>query len=366
MSGIATWWNGRSRRSRRAGLLIALLLLVGLSFSAGNQFRGGGSGATVTPGESETIGPSESTTPGPSAFGSPIAPSGESPGPSSSPAPLTSPASPAATPRPTPTPTPTPTPVADYSSDSFGRTVAPGSWGTDAQGHSYVISGTVAASNARVDGSAGLLTIPTLCDQMASSLPLNLRDFDFQFRVKLSSVSTSVGENRIRLLARTDTTTEKRTYDYEFALSAPTGGKPLEAYINRRVGAGNDSVVASNTSLGLAQDPSSYFWLKGEISGTTTVTLRLKIWKDGTAEPTAWSINATDTPTATQLQSAGSIIYAHYACSAVPSTASVDDTRIYRIGTPPIVATAAFSATETSGLGPLAVTFTDRSSTQRR
>src|ERR1019366_4376302 len=62
----------------------------------------------------------------------------------------------------------------DYSSDSFGRTVAPGSWGTDAQGHSYVISGTVAASNARVDGSAGLLTVPTFCDQMAASLPLNL------------------------------------------------------------------------------------------------------------------------------------------------------------------------------------------------
>src|ERR1019366_2447470 len=54
----------------------------------------------------------------------------------------------------------------DYSSDSFGRTVAPGSWGTDAQGHSYVISGTVAASNAQVNGSAGLLTIPTRCDQM--------------------------------------------------------------------------------------------------------------------------------------------------------------------------------------------------------
>ena len=250
----------------------------------------------------------------------------------------------------------------DYSSDSFGRTVAPGSCGTDAQGHSYVISGTVAASNARVDGSAGLLTVPTFCDQMASSLPLNLRDFGFQLRVKLSSVSTSAGENRIRLLARTDATTEKRTYDYEFALSAPTGGKPLEAYIARRVGAGNDSTVAGNTSLGLAQDPSSYFWLKGEISGTTTVTLRLKVWKDGTAEPTAWSINATDTPTATQLRSAGSIIYSHYACSAMPSTVSIDDTRIYPIGTPAaILATAAFSATATSGLGPLAVTFTDRS-----
>ncbi len=99
MNGAAAWWQGRSRRSRRVGVVVALLLLVGLAFWAGSQFAGRGSGAAWTPGPSWTAGPSES--------GSPTASAGESAGPSSSSAASTSPAS---TPRPSPKPTPTPTP----------------------------------------------------------------------------------------------------------------------------------------------------------------------------------------------------------------------------------------------------------------
>jgi PKD repeat protein len=65
------------------------------------------------------------------------------------------------------------------------------------------------------------------------------------------------------------------------------------------------------------------------------------------------ALDATDTATATQLQSAASIIYSHSASSAVPSIASRNDNRIYSSGTPtPTPTPLAMSSTNQSTGAP--------------
>ena len=70
-----------------------------------------------------------------------------------------------------------------------------------------------------------------------------------------------------------------------------------------------------------------------QAEGNGSTTLRARVWKSGTTEPSTWRITATDTTAA--LQSAGGVGVVNYAGSGVtngPITLSVLDLGVSKLG----------------------------------
>jgi hypothetical protein len=71
---------------------------------------------------------------------------------------------------------------------------------------------------------------------------------------------------------------------------------------------------------------------QAEREGSTTTTLRAKIWKTGTSEPSAWRLTSTDTTAS--LQTAGSVgFYSYLSGSATsgPVTLIVQDVSVQKL-----------------------------------
>ena len=212
--------------------------------------------------------------------------------------------------------------------DVFNRTVAT-TWGTADVGGDWSATGAEWATAFSVSPTGfGMQTTTTAGDTAVAGLPGTIRDLDTQVRVKFDSVTgtASTTENRARILVRTDVASDIRLSDYEFALSEPAGATTLEAYIDKRqLGQGSDVALGQDTSTGLTQDTASYFWIRGQVVGTTSVTLRLKVWKDGTPEPATWNVTYTDASPAAALQGAGHVNLSSYGNANLPLTVHFAD-----------------------------------------
>jgi Fibronectin type III domain len=215
-----------------------------------------------------------------------------------------------------------------FGRDVFNRTVAT-TWGTADVGGDWSATGAEWATAFSVSPTGfGMQTTTTAGDTAVAGLPGTIRDFDTQVRVKFDSVTgaASTTENRARILVRTDVASDTRLSDYEFALSEPAGATTLEAYIDKRqLGQGSDVALGQDTSTGLTQDTASYFWIRGQVVGTTSVTLRLKVWKDGTPEPATWNVTYTDASPAAALQGAGHVNLSSYGNANLPLTVHFAD-----------------------------------------
>jgi hypothetical protein len=210
--------------------------------------------------------------------------------------------------------------------DSFDRIVVNG-WGRADVGGPYVISGSrrdygVAGSGRQVTPERGTTEV--------GGLPVNVMAIDVRVRVAFNRNSRPGGENRARIILRANSGKDGRTYDYEFALSAPDGKQVLEAYIARRVGR-IDSALAADMDTGLVQQPGASFWMRGQISGTTQVKLRLKVWKAGTREPVAWNVDIVDSRPPKQLQVPGHLLLSSYGNSHLPLAVRFDDLLAVRL-----------------------------------
>jgi hypothetical protein len=210
--------------------------------------------------------------------------------------------------------------------DSFDRVVVNG-WGRADVGGPYVISGSrrdygVAGSGRQVTPERGTTEV--------GGLPVKVMAMDVRVRVGFNRNSRPGGENRARIILRANTGTDGRTYDYEFALSAPDGKQVLEAYIARRVGR-IDSALAGDMDTGLVQQVGASFWIRGQISGTTQVRLRLKVWQAGTREPGAWNVDVVDARPPRQLQVPGHLLLSSYGNSHLPLAVRFDDLLAVRL-----------------------------------
>src|SRR5256714_5017339 len=211
--------------------------------------------------------------------------------------------------------------------DTFHRVVARG-WGSAEMGGRYVISG--AASRYAVDGAAGSQITRTRGTTAVSGLLVTPANFDVRVRVSFGQYSRAGGENRARIIARANTALDGRTYDYEFAISAPDGKRTLEAWVMRRV-AKVDTAIGGDMDTGLTQQTGAWFWLRAQIWGTNPVHLRVKIWRAGNPEPAAWNVEAVDPNPPLQLQSGGHLLLSSYGNSGLPLKVRFDDLRASRL-----------------------------------
>src|SRR5664280_2348409 len=73
-----------------------------------------------------------------------------------------------------------------------------------------------------------------------------------------------------------------------------------------RDASGTTTTIGSATVSGLTHSTSSYYWVRARLSGTTATTAQVRLWADGSAEPTSWTLASTDNSTPTSLRGSGS------------------------------------------------------------
>ena len=84
------------------------------------------------------------------------------------------------------------------------------------------------------------------------------------------------------------------------------------------------TVIATQTISGMTWGAGDSFTLKAEASGISPTTLRAKIWKSGTAEPSSWQLTTTDSTAAYQRSGFTSVRYSLGGVSQSAGTVSFD------------------------------------------
>ncbi|MGY1699137.1 PKD domain-containing protein [Geodermatophilus sp. SYSU D00766] len=229
-----------------------------------------------------------------------------------------------------------PTGPGSVAADSFGREVASG-WGTAERGGAWTTTGS-----ASVTGGAGRLSGAPGQSTSAVLPAVNRTDVAVQAALTLPSLATG-GGTYVSLV-----TQKVGLNDYRVKLRYRSDGQ-VEVMLAR-------TVADTETVLGGYQLPGGYaagtpLTVRFETSGGAPTTLKVKVWRSGTAEPTAWGVTRTD-DTAT-LQRPGALSLETYVSGSATaaSVVRVDDLRAEPAGAvvevPNQAPVAAFTATPT-------------------
>ncbi len=204
-----------------------------------------------------------------------------------------------------------------YASDAFGRTATSG-FGTADVGGAWTVSGT--ASNYSVTGGVGRTTMAAGATRLATLEGVRQTNTEVSAKLSLDKDATGGGTYLALLGRRVDTSN-----DYRMKLRVQAGGA-VTAQLIRVVGGTETAVQTVATVPGLTVNAGDVLRVRFQVTGTGTTGLAAKVWKDGTAEPGTWQLQATDTTSA--LQSAGSVgVWAYLSGSSTnaPVTLTIDD-----------------------------------------
>jgi hypothetical protein len=144
---------------------------------------------------------------------------------------------------------------------------------------------------------------------------------DTEVRVSVAMDSAATGGGATATV-RSRITTAGDLYDADVRWVA---GGTVAVALERTVGAVETS-LQSKTVTGLTVAPGDRLNVRLQTTGTSPTTLRLKVWKAGTTEPTDWTASVTDA--APSLQGPGAVGLATYlsgSATNAPVTASFDD-----------------------------------------
>ena len=119
------------------------------------------------------------------------------------------------------------------------------------------------------------------------------------------------------------------TSDYRVKVQATAAATTL--YLASTVN-GTETVLSSQAVSGLVYAPGDVLNVRFSAEGSTTTTLRAKIWKSGTSEPSDWRLTSTDATAA--LQNAGGVgFYSYLSGSATngPVTLMVHELSVQKL-----------------------------------
>ncbi|WP_457254535.1 PKD domain-containing protein [Pedococcus sp. P5_B7] len=200
--------------------------------------------------------------------------------------------------------------------DHFGRTLASG-WGSAETGGAWTLGGqiarwSVAAGLGRVWLNAGEGSTAALNGVSSTKSDVNV--------VVTTDKDPTGGGQYISVIGRRVTTTA----DYRAKIRFAAGGATA-VWLTRNEGA-TETVLTSVTVPGLTYLTNDRMQVRLQTFGTSPTTVRVKIWKQGTTEPTAWTLTGTDSAAA--LQAPGSVAVYPYLSATVtngPVSYGVDD-----------------------------------------
>lgn len=216
---------------------------------------------------------------------------------------------------------PPPPPPGVIAADTFNRNVATGlgsaetggAWTVSSSASNYNVSNGVGTM---VMGSAGVSRVATLPGATATAVDL---------RVKASQDKVANGGGSfLGAIGRKVGSDEYRAKVRIFA----NGTTSL--YLTR-VSGGSETTLQTTAIGGLTVAAGTQLQLRLQVTGTSPTTIRAKVWRDGTTEPTAWLLTATDTTAS--LQAAGStglMAYLWGTATNAPVAARFDDFAVTR------------------------------------
>jgi PKD repeat protein len=210
-------------------------------------------------------------------------------------------------------------PVGDFAADTFTRTVS-GGWGSADTGGAW--SSTSGAANFAVAG--GLGTIRMASAGSGPQIYLNsVSRIDAEVAVTASFDKPATGGG-IDLSVVGRRVVGEGDYRGKVRVLS-TGG--VRVGLSRANAAGAQTVIQPETLVaGLTVAAGDQLRARVQVTGTGPTTLRIKVWKVGSAEPASWQLTGTDTTAG--LQAAGSIgIHSYLSGSTTnaPITGSFDD-----------------------------------------
>ncbi len=184
--------------------------------------------------------------------------------------------------------------------DAFNRTLATG-WGGADQGGDWLLN-SYSTSRASVGGGAGKFSVPA-GRTVRADLPA-VSTTDTVTTVKLSiEKNQNAGGIYGSVVGRAVPTVGDYQVKYYRSLS---GG--MQLFLQRVQGGENQLAVVTLSSIGFTAGDELNIKLK--VSGTAPTSLSAKAWKQGTTEPAAWQITATDSTAA--MQAPGGVAVTNY------------------------------------------------------
>jgi len=205
-------------------------------------------------------------------------------------------------------------------SDAFGRTVTSG-WGTADLGGAWTTTGT-----ASVSGGAGTLTAAAGRTSTAILSGLSETDVAVQATLTVPQAPTGGGSYTSVSAQRVGSS------DYRTKVTFRANGTVSVSLV--RV-LDNVETTLQTVALPSTYAPGTQLVVRFEASGTGNTVLRAKVWVAGSAEPAAWTVQASDSTAS--LQRAGSVSIQQYVSGSATAagTVRVDDVWVGRAGTTP-------------------------------
>lgn len=198
--------------------------------------------------------------------------------------------------------------------DLFERALA-GGWGNADLGGAWTLSGSL--SKYSVAGGRGVMTNGAGGSSTVGLPSVSRTETEVAVSIATDKAS-SAGTQFISVLGRTFATNQ----DYRAKVQLNANGT-VGLYLNRMQS--TETVLASQAVPGLTYAVGDRLQVRLQVTGTSPTTLRAKVWKAGTPEPTAWQLTATDSTAA--FQAPGAVgFYTYLAGSATgPVAFTVDD-----------------------------------------
>ena len=205
-----------------------------------------------------------------------------------------------------------------YATDTFGRTSTSG-FGTADTGGAWTASGGPATDYTVADGVGRLRAAAAASQRLVHLGGVSQTDTEVNVAVSMDKAATG-GGTYVSVLGRRVGTTG----DYRAKVRFVAGGA-VQVQLVRTVGS-TETVLANVTAPGLVYAPGQVLRVRVQVGGTGTTSLAAKVWPDGTTQPAAWLLTATDTTASLQAPGGvGLVNYVSGSSTNAPVTASFDD-----------------------------------------
>ncbi|GAA1426488.1 hypothetical protein GCM10009616_01170 [Microlunatus lacustris] len=189
--------------------------------------------------------------------------------------------------------------------DAFARTVSNG-WGSADTGGAWTVT-TGAASNYSVSGGAGRILMAA--KGASRSIGLNaVSSGDTEVRTVISADKVPAGGSLF-----TTVRPRVRNGNSYFADVIQAANGTVSVRLGREIGT-TETVLQTRAASGLTLAAGDRLNFRVQATGISPTTLRAKVWRVGTAEPTAWTGSIGDTTET--LQGAGALAVDGYLSSA--------------------------------------------------
>lgn len=213
-----------------------------------------------------------------------------------------------------------------FAVDTFSRTATSG-WGTADTGGAWTVSPATAFA---VNAGSGAITGANGSTRTAALTSFATTDVDLVTDISLGTAATGGGAY-VSLAARRISANT----DYRTKLRYTNTGQVVAQLV--RVVSGVETALSTVTVPGLTVVAGDVLRVRTQASGTASTTLRHRIWRAGTTEPTAWLASVVDAAPAV-LQVGGSVGILFYTSSSWTGAAPVirfDELRATTTAGPP-------------------------------